>query len=73
MSVFTYIVVHRNSGFVVLEHTWSKELWSSFTISRFTMENDDANALKGEEHDHHNGVDDDDDDVHVVHCDCRIE
>ncbi len=25
------------------------------------MENDDADALKGKEHDHHNGVDDDDD------------
>jgi hypothetical protein len=39
---------------------------SSFTVSRFTIENDDADALKGEEHDHHNGVDDDDiDDVYM--------
>ena len=33
--------------FVVLKETRSKESLSSFTISRFTMENNDADALKG--------------------------
>ncbi len=42
----TYVVVHSYSGFVALEHTWSKESWSSFTISRFTTENDDADTWR---------------------------
>jgi hypothetical protein len=33
------------------------------------MENDDADARKGKEHDHHNGVDDDDDDDDDVYMD----
>jgi hypothetical protein len=40
--------------------TMCKQSLTSLIMSRFTIENNDANVLKGEDYVHHNGVDEDD-------------